>query len=566
MSANLALEDDEKGVPLNPNMFFKELSYETPSIPDVKFTRKLKKNKLSFENNKPSKVEGKLSVCQKLCFAVGGLPYQLTSNCIGLFVPTFLLEIAGLRPKYLSIILFMGKFWDAVTDPLVGCIVFKTNTRFGKMRPWILFSAPFAVFCYMMFWYVPDIDREHKLYWYLIFYCLFQTFSTCLHVPYTSLTMYLTHNQKERDSATGYRMGLEVTGVFLAAVIQGLMITVYGAKFSCEGLPNNASNATNETFSHSKHNISIPDMFSEAQEDSGYPKLAEGYLVSAGIMGSIYLICCWITFFGTEEIKDVITEKKSRFIGSIGRVFKSTSYLTLLLAFLFNSLAAQLLQTNIALYCKYSIAAKDEYQLIIMILLATTILSVPLWQTLMQRYGKKLTYGIGLLMFIPNLFPLLFLSDQIALMYVLAAICGISMSSHFLLPWSMLPDVIDEFMIKTGQRQEAIFYSFFVFFTKFSAGISVAVSSLFLEFAGYEDCPNGCCEQPHSVKLTLRLLLVPVPVILCLLSILCLYFHPINEKQRRENKETLENIRKKSRDTLNSMALERVNQAAFSSY
>lgn len=86
----------------------------------------------------------------------------------------------------------------------------------------ILFSAPLAVFCYMMIWYVPDISRELKTFWYLGFYCLFQTFLSvkfiiksmfkinnqikfkCLHVPYTSLTMYLTPSQSERDSATGY--------------------------------------------------------------------------------------------------------------------------------------------------------------------------------------------------------------------------------------------------------------------------------------------------------------------------------------------------------------------------
>lgn len=155
-------------------------------------------------------------------------------------------------------------------------------------------------------------------------------------------------------------------------------------------------------------------------------------------------------------------------------------------------------------------------------------------------------------MFIPNLIPLLFITDQVAFMYFIAILCGISMSSHFLLPWSMLPDVIDEFMIKTGERKEAIFYSFYVFFTKFSSGISVAISSLFLEYSGYIDCPNGCCVQPESTKLCLRLLLVPGPVILIILSLICLYIYPIDKKKRTENKLILENMRKKSHETLNS--------------
>ncbi len=107
----------------------------------------------------------------------------------------------------------------------------------------------------------------------------------------------------------------------------------------------------------------------------------------------------------------------------------------------------------------------------------------------------------------------------------------------------MLPDVIDEFMIKTGERQEAIFYSFFVFFTKFSAGISSALSSLCLEYSGYEDCPNGCCTQPDSVKLSLRILVVPIPITMILIATFFLYIHPIGDKKRRENKILLENLR-----------------------
>ena len=67
-------------------------------------------------------------------------------------------------------------------------------------------------------------------------------------------------------------------------------------------------------------------------------------------------------------------------------------------------------------------------------------------------------------------------------MYVSSLIGGLSIAVNFLLPWSMLPDVIDEFMIKTGERKESIFYSFYVFFTKLSAGLAVSASALVLEF------------------------------------------------------------------------------------
>jgi Na+/melibiose symporter-like transporter len=130
-------------------------------------------------------------------------------------------------------------------------------------------------------------------------------------------------------------------------------------------------------------------------------------------------------------------------------------------------------------------------------------------------------------------------------MYLIAVICGLSVSVSFLLPWSMIPDVIDEFMIKTGERKEPIFYSFFVFFTKFASGIAVAISQLVLELVNYKDCPNGCCPepQPEAVGFSLRLLVVPLPVVMLIISLVLLWFHPINEKRRLEIKEKLIEIR-----------------------
>lgn len=105
-----------------------------------------------------TKNSGKLSLFKKICFAVGGLPYQMCGNALGLFIQPFLLEVAEvriklgldykrldkflffkIRPSQVSIVLFSGRGWDAITDPLIGFLVNRTNTRFGKLRPWYKF-------------------------------------------------------------------------------------------------------------------------------------------------------------------------------------------------------------------------------------------------------------------------------------------------------------------------------------------------------------------------------------------------------------------------------------------
>jgi sodium-dependent lysophosphatidylcholine symporter 1 len=207
-------------------------------------------------------------------------------------------------------------------------------------------------------------------------------------VPYTSLTMVLTTSQRVRDSATSFRMGMEVFGVLLAAGIQGIMLAFYDKKGNCpnQTLPVNYTDYY--TFRDDKNTTN--------SNSTGYSKLGEGYLLSAGIMALIYFICCLFTFFGCKEIKDVVVDKNTHFFRSIKKVFKHRSYLSLLFIFLLSSLAIQLVQSNLALFCRYSVDAKNQYQWIIIALLGTTVISLPVWQLIMLKIGKKLTYGIGL--------------------------------------------------------------------------------------------------------------------------------------------------------------------------
>ncbi|KAK3572889.1 hypothetical protein QTP86_009894 [Hemibagrus guttatus] len=146
-----------------------------------------------------------VSICSKLCFAIGGAPYQITGSALGFFLQMFLLDVAQLEPFYASIILFAGRVWDAITDPTVGFLVSRSQwTRHGRMMPWIVLSTPFAVLSYFLIWVVPPVEKG-KVMWYLFFYCMFQSLQTCFHVPYSALTMFISSSQKERDSATAYR-------------------------------------------------------------------------------------------------------------------------------------------------------------------------------------------------------------------------------------------------------------------------------------------------------------------------------------------------------------------------
>ena len=103
----------------------------------------------------------KLSVCRKLSFAIGGIPNPITSIVTTFYLSPFLLEVARVRPASVGIIVLVGRVLDAFTDPLVGALSDHTTSRYGRRRPWLLFSIiPFAITfaaCFLT-WELAELD------------------------------------------------------------------------------------------------------------------------------------------------------------------------------------------------------------------------------------------------------------------------------------------------------------------------------------------------------------------------------------------------------------------------
>ncbi|XP_052256460.1 uncharacterized protein LOC127861822 [Dreissena polymorpha] len=452
-----------------------------------------------------------LPLWRKLCFAVGGAPYQTTNTVINFFISIFLLEVAELEPYYVSIILFTGKAWDAVTDPTCGFLVHRTDTRFGKFRPWILFSAPFSCGAYFCLWYVPNFSVEGKFAWYFCFYCSFQMFLSGLHVPYTSMTMTVTSSQKDRDSVTAYRMVLEAVGVLVAVLVQGQLVAKYRKTGDC----GEAGEITEQMLKDEKWS----------------------YVLGAIIVVSAYLLCACTVFFGSKEKPGFTTAETSGFFSGARQVITFKPYMLLCASFMFQSLAIAIVQGNLALYCTHAVDMSDQFSTIILVLLVTAILAMPLWQICVGKFGKKSTFAAGMILLIPALISLMYIpKGDKYVMYPVVVIAGVAVSVALLLPWSMLPDVIDEFYLQHGTRKESIFYSFYVFFNKLSMGVGLGISQAVLGIGGYK---TGECVQPSSVGLALKMLMVPGPVVMTLVALVALWFYPIDESRRRHIKDEI---------------------------
>ncbi|XP_049673388.1 sodium-dependent lysophosphatidylcholine symporter 1-A-like isoform X6 [Accipiter gentilis] len=508
-----------------------------------------------------------LPLCRKVCYAVGGIPYQMTGNALGFFLQIFLLDVVQLEPFHVSLIIFLGRAWDAVTDPAVGFLVSKSPRRkYGKLVPWIACSMPFGVVCYCMMWSTLSdaTPTSLKFLWYLLMYSFFQTCMTCHHVPYSSLTMFLGGTQRDRDSATAYRMGMEVFSTLLGSGIQGQIVGSYHARMmnSCyvsnESLPNNSTYSLTDSLEN----------------------IRRAYVFASLVLGSIYCLSCLILIFGVREEPGPLSplgKVELPFASCLRMIMGHKPYTQLLCGFLFASLAfqvrdlpwqeeslgdemsgqviqtvnlglparnismllSQITQGIFAFFCTHAAGLAGKFQHLVLIMLVTASLSIPFWQWFLGRFGKKTAASLGLALIIPALVAITQVRHNFLAFVFLVIVAGCSMAVLYLLPWSMLPDTVDDFMLRNPSclNLEALFYSFYVFFNKFAGGLAVGVSTLSLHFAGYH---AGDCTYNHSVILALQLLMAPIPISLLLIAIIIFLLHPIDEERRKQMRMEME--------------------------
>ncbi|XP_061760068.1 LOW QUALITY PROTEIN: sodium-dependent lysophosphatidylcholine symporter 1-like [Nerophis ophidion] len=467
---------------------------------------------------------GGISLTRKLCFAAGGVPYQLTPVAISVSLQIFLLEVAQLEVFSTSMVLLVSRVWDAVTDPLVGYLVSRSRrTPIGKLTPRLVLSTPFGVLSYVLLWFVPQVKTSLKTTWFVAAACLLETLMSGYNVPYLSLSMFLGGDQRERDSATAYRMSVEMTAMLLASVIQGQVLAVYHAEKqeACEQLEQDGPPS-----------LSPPHVAS-------LQATQKAFLTSAVVIGGLFFICSLVLFLGVKEHQGPVSSSdkvRPSFTNSLKMLICHIALRRLVLGFVFSSFAFQTSLGNFALFCSHAANLGDQFQHLLLVLLISASVAVPLWQLVLLRIGKKATVFIGFSLFIPSINIVACVPSHLPVFMIMCVLMGFSVAMIFLLPWSMLPDVVEDFALThpSCKDLEPLFFSCYAFCNKLAGGLAIGLSTMTLQFVGYK---AGECHHSHGVVTALTVLFSPVPIALLLIGMMFFHSYPINERQSPSNKE-----------------------------
>jgi glycoside/pentoside/hexuronide:cation symporter, GPH family len=421
----------------------------------------------------------------KILYGFGDWGNTTTSTIFGFFFSFFLTDIARLDPLYAAPVLLIGGIWDAINDPLIGVFADRVRTRWGRRRPFFLFTAiPFALTFSMLFWTPPLQSMVAKAIYYAIFYILFDTTFTLMTVPYSALTAELSEDYDERTSLTGYRMAVSMAGGLIAAIALPIAVDAFAEK-------------------------------------------ATGYFVSAAAFGVLAIVPYLMLFAFIREKKAQPVPEKLNIFKEFGSTLRNRPFRYVIGVYVTAWVAVALVAALFQYYVTYWMQMPDQLEIMLGLVQGSALIFIPVMVFLSGKLGKQKAYIIGLVWWAGVMLVLAFLSPQArTAAYILAGMAGFGVAAAHVIPWAMMPDVIEQDELEHGTRREATFYGFMVFVNKSGTAAVLAMIQLVLHWSGY--IPNGV--QPTSALLAIRMMIGPFAAILLVISMVFAWRFPINRK------------------------------------
>ncbi|CAH1253601.1 MFSD2A [Branchiostoma lanceolatum] len=476
---------------------------------------------MSGQNAKP------LRFWNNLCYGLAGIPTSLSFNAINFFFSVFILEVAQITPAHNSILTTSAIVLSSAANFFVGFLVNTTNTRWGKLKPWILLSTFPSAACYFFLWFSPGVvSPTGKLVWYLVFYVGFRVVSTGYSVARDSLVMFASHEPRERDTLITYSSAFQIAGIILSALIQQGTFALLHADLGYDPCGNGTLNGT----------------------DHGPSRDTEktAYMVAAAVGTGLFVLCGLAAVFGVPERKDIRKHQQSSCfpVADIKALVRHRPFLMMLVIKAFLELGINTKQINSALMMQYTFNISDQVFYVIFLYMASAVVAIFVWNLVIRRIGRKKVIFLGILVFLlPHNTALLIATEDLLgtallpVIFVAAAWGGIGEGCMYIVQSVMCTDVIDDFTLKTDRKIASIFYAIFGFVTGIMDAIAGAFSNWILQSVNY-NADN--CVQPNTVKQALRYVTAGTPPAVYVIALLFIWLYPITEESRMRTKMALD--------------------------
>lgn len=444
-------------------------------------------------NSKPLAERDRFSAGWKMLFSCGDLSVSVPMAILMFFQLYFMTDVAGLRPDYAAWAVIIGRIWDAVNDPWFGIVSDRINSRWGRRRTVLLFGALPLGIGFALMWQVPAFNPLGLTVYYTLTFIVFNSAFTFVRIGYYSMVPELTSDYDERISINGYLMAYSISGSLGAIIVITLLQEVFA-------------------------------------------DVATLFMVVGIGMGLLVIIPPLIVVRLTRNMLLETITSTLGFKDSIKATLSNKPFWRVIGLYAMSWTTASIIAAALVYFANYYLRVPEQATYFVLVAQFSALLFVPLWVWTAKKLDKSRAFIIGsfswllILMAISGLGP-----DQITLAYILAALAGAGIACAYVLPWSMIPDVIEFDQLQTGQRREGSYYAFASFFQKLAAGVAIWSMGQALALANYinPSAADPLPVQPAEVIQAIRLFMGPVPAVLLIIAIIFAWRYPITREKHQ---------------------------------
>jgi len=437
--------------------------------------------------------EYSLPVSQKLGYGLGAMAYSMPNQIMASFFLFYVTVILHISPMIAGIIIAISVIWDAVTDPWVGHVSDRTHSaRFGRRHLYLIIGGIGTAIGTVFLWSIsPQVSDVYKITMLLALVLFTKTMLTFYGAPYFAIGGTISNNYDERSSIQSYRATFHIIGMIIA--VAGMTVIFFK---------------------------STPDFPKGQLNPEAYP--AMGVTIAL-----ISLIVAMISVVVIPKDRKQLTDDEMTHRSNVWKLafdsLKNSNFRAIIVMIFLLEIAFQI-SISIGFHVStftYNLTG-PQIGLIGVTVLIFSILSQPFWVHLSGRFEKKTALILGMVFGVAGFsgIPIAFVGlewlplnqpQTVYYMLVFSVISGIGNGAFMSLPFSMVADAVDQDEIKTGRRQEGLYFGLYNFAYKAGISISVLIGGILLDFIGFD---SMLTEQ--SAETAYNLAMVPTWLLLIL--------------------------------------------------
>ncbi|MEH2919591.1 MFS transporter [Samsonia erythrinae] len=425
----------------------------------------------------------KLTIREKGCFGVGAFSKDIFSVVITSYLMVFYTDVFGLSASLAGMVLMITRLIDALSNPVLGSLMDRTSTRWGRFRPYLfVVPIPFCIFTILTFW-TPDLSVGMKFIYALITFNIAGLCFTCIDVAIWGLVPNLTRDGEERSQLIALsRAFSNLAGMVFAPVVIPLVIFFGGGND------------------------------------------AHGWLWLGVVVGILSILFSWMLFFNTREIHRTTAVESPPFAKAIRQVFRNPAVGCVVLAMTTFGLGVGLQNAVGIYYMKYYLRLPDAIPIYIFMSYSCKVIGALIAPLAIARLGNcrsafatfAIMGGISLCMiFAPIAYPIVY--------FALAALFALGIGILLVAITGMMAETSDRIEAVSGQRNDGMLFSLNALSMQTGFALSGALAGFILQLSGY--VPNQPVQSDSSLA-AINFIRCLGPALFCFMVLFAFRLYP----------------------------------------